>query len=582
MKKKNTKKIILISVLLLLITIFFSNNVVVAEINQEYYGQDPVNSTLVDDAVSGSTVLTWIAKLIYAVAGLLEKILGNAFQMLTGTNDFPWADKIVFNAVPMLDVNFINPSEGSFVGNPKIYELIQNVYETILALAISFFGIAVMITAIKLVISTIASEKAKYKKAVVDWVVGFVLLFCIHFGISLMFYVNEQLVVVASKIAMGNYKVAEQAYDKLISDSIKTLKNNVGNARYGDSVEEIIGNPAVGPNEGKLISDIIEENQEIVETYLNLKTTDDSTGIYEMLMKYNTCYTLALGQCEDNLITKWGQYQNLAMIISWAAEENISVKRLKQIYDGEIIQVTWRTDDTLGWDYGGQAISRENFDEIFGDHKYEVYAWLAHHDTLISFDNTGPKKVAISCGKNHCSDNYLLTLSSGVVNDWGYELKDGQWLRVSDGGDYSGFASHVGWFNVDDIDLPFHWDDVISDLIKLKSVSPTANYGEDGYNSGSGGATNAKLFSNLSSFFKFNAYERELIEAEDAGTHDGVTAISVDKDKPQIQNMLMYAILLGQSVVLFISYIKRLFYVILLSLMAPVVVVFDFFQKFGK
>ena len=46
--------------------------------------------------------------------------------------------------------------------------------------------------------------------------------------------------------------------------------------------------------------------------------------------------------------------------------------------------------------------------------------------------------------------------------------------------------------------------------------------------------------------------------------------------------MIMYAILVAQSLILFIAYVKRLFYVILLAMMAPVVVVFDFFQKFGR
>ena len=44
----------------------------------------------------------------------------------------------------------------------------------------------------------------------------------------------------------------------------------------------------------------------------------------------------------------------------------------------------------------------------------------------------------------------------------------------------------------------------------------------------------------------------------------------------------MYAILVAQSLILFISYIKRLFYVIVLGLMSPAVVAYDFFKRFGK
>ena len=54
------------------------------------------------------------------------------------------------------------------------------------------------------------------------------------------------------------------------------------------------------------------------------------------------------------------------------------------------------------------------------------------------------------------------------------------------------------------------------------------------------------------------------------------------KGNPIIANQIMYAILVVQSIMLLIAYIKRLFYVLLLSMLAPLVVVMDFFQKFGK
>ena len=73
---------------------------------------------------------------------------------------------------------------------------------------------------------------------------------------------------------------------------------------------------------------------------------------------------------------------------------------------------------------------------------------------------------------------------------------------------------------------------------------------------------------------EYNSYSKKVRDDNISGVTNG--------DNIQIQNMIMYSILVGQSVILFISYIKRLFYVILLAMMAPVVVVFDFFKKFGK
>ena len=60
------------------------------------------------------------------------------------------------------------------------------------------------------------------------------------------------------------------------------------------------------------------------------------------------------------------------------------------------------------------------------------------------------------------------------------------------------------------------------------------------------------------------------------------TSTSWKPSKPVIQGALMYAILVAQSLIFFIAYAKRLFYVIILILVAPVIVVYDFFTKFSS
>lgn len=73
---------------------------------------------------------------------------------------------------------------------------------------------------------------------------------------------------------------------------------------------------------------------------------------------------------------------------------------------------------------------------------------------------------------------------------------------------------------------------------------------------------------NLATYFKETAFE--------------VSETGWKANKAVIQNAIMYVLLVCYSLVFFISYAKRLFYVIMLILMAPIVVVFDFFMKFGK
>lgn len=73
---------------------------------------------------------------------------------------------------------------------------------------------------------------------------------------------------------------------------------------------------------------------------------------------------------------------------------------------------------------------------------------------------------------------------------------------------------------------------------------------------------------NLATYFKETAFE--------------VSETGWKANKAVIQNAIMYVLLVAYSLVFFISYTKRVFYVVILMLMAPIVVVFDFFLKFGK
>lgn len=118
----------------------------------------------------------------------------------------------------------------------------------------------------------------------------------------------------------------------------------------------------------------------------------------------------------------------------------------------------------------------------------------------------------------------------------------------------------------------FRWSEVIDELLLLKSASATANYSENEDEEYTGSTYKVRIISDLALYFRENSHDK--VRQHKTGLKDGKNI--------QIQNMIMYAVLVGQSVILFIAYIKRLFYVIMLAMLAPVVVVVDFFQKFGK
>ena len=212
MKNSKSKKVM--SVILLLLILFNVGRPAFAAINTTYGNQTPVDDFAVEEKLKSSSIMEPIALFFYSIASWLEGLIGGVFESLTGTNEFPWADKVIFNTVAFLDVNFLNPAPGSlFLTSEAASEplkdtplalIVQKSYSTVMVLCIGFLGVIVGIMAIKLAITTIASEKAKYKQAIVQFATSLVLLFCMHYGISLIFYINEQIVIVASQMLEDN------------------------------------------------------------------------------------------------------------------------------------------------------------------------------------------------------------------------------------------------------------------------------------------------------------------------------------------------------------------------------------------
>lgn len=596
MKKGAKHKILKILVICMLLV--FITNPVFAAINEEYYVKDPSTSEGLSQAVSGSTLLELLAKLVYAVGRLLEWLLGKIFSLLTGNSDFPWADKIVFNAVPLLDVNFMNPHRNSFVF--AIQDVIKSTYATVMALAVSFFGIFVLITAIKLVLSTLASEKAKYKQAIVDWFLGLVLLFCMHYGISFIFYLNEELVTVASKIVTNNL----------------AMNKKVMEIQNSKMVDELIAR--VHLTGQKDIADFLEQHRTLTNTWLNeLDTSDDSDGIHEALAKEMD------GKTDKGIDSEEKQYQYVKAIFDWALNSKITIKELESIYKNDIgISVGYQKSDGSfadkfwnGW-FGDSVRWANNIIpsmNIYGTGEIQGYMYIRNdtYDKIFvdagkygpSFDLDFKKafdkptaedvesKLSTNTGWQVKLAKYIAvvaggSLFSGIASD-NINLEDSKdtWKSILDdiwastGVEYAGQYSAT--FNANThsdakfdniIPTGYSWVRVIEDLIILKEAAEADKVGENYENTN---RNKSRILSDLASYFRFNAYTRTLgVDGSYVGTND--------KGNIQIQNMLMYTILVVQSLILFIAYIKRLFYVVIMALIAPVVVVMDFFSKFGK
>ena len=74
-------------------------------------------------------------------------------------------------------------------------------YYILRTLAIAAMLVVLIVVGIKMATSTIASDKAIYKNMLMDWLIGMIILFSMHYIMLFVFYVNEELVSVIEDTA---------------------------------------------------------------------------------------------------------------------------------------------------------------------------------------------------------------------------------------------------------------------------------------------------------------------------------------------------------------------------------------------
>lgn len=481
MNNKTLMKILSICFLVVMAFNFTGN--IYAAVNSSYQSDDmEVVEVDLEKKMKNSILLDAIASLVYALGSLVESLTGTVFELLTGTNMFPWADRVIFNSVPFLDINFLNPANGSlFVnqtgGDTILANIVRNTYYTILIISIGFLGIIVGVMAVRLAISTIASEKAKYKEAIVKFLVSLVMLFCVHYAISFIFYLNESLVEIASNILANNLEEVEFA-DDFLKDNL-TDKEIITN--FFEKQEGIIGN-------------FDKERDEIL-------SEEQSTRILAALLK-------------------------------------------SDIYKDVVIP------EAFGNDQGSKVL--QWFEKILGN---SSFLGLGFNNWLVG-DKDVIKKIQGSV-------NYVKEISENekkrkVVEDLIKDLEeDPKGYYEENTGFFAGlFSDYDDWYKKER-----------KELIKLNKLYLQIAKGNNNISP----VTPQNFIAKLGQYFKESAWT---IEVDEDGDEVGWAA-----DQISLQGALLYAIFVVQSMLYFVAYIKRFFFVVILALLAPIIVLYDFLGK---
>lgn len=550
-KKKIWLKGILTVALFVMVFITYLNPVFAAT-NNEYNSDTGVTANMVQKSINNDNPLVDpIANFVYFIGATVEWLLGSMTGMVTGMNTMPWADMILYNAVPMLDVNFLNPDPNSMIS--QMDEIIKKTYYTIFSLALAFFGIAVIVMSIKLAISSIAEEKAKYKSAITNWLMAVVLMFTIHYFMSFIFYLNESVVKMASKIASDSIESSGK-----LEIAGSTAYNNLLNyaSQKGEDDYEFV------KDKKNLFTDFLNDTSGNIQQYIT-----QNRDIGESL----TDFWFGVGGTGDAVIdfgrlcVNANNDEDLKEKIYGDESFNIKDKKTMQEYKNAIANYI----KIAGLFYKLEGAPDDLRDSIMKEYN-ENYIKVQHDEKYIKIAT----KVGLKTWYEIYQDGTILledtegqmvqkSLLEGVIlAKWGNIL--GMIPRVS--------AQTINWTdfipgvsaiaNITDAFKEF--GSVISSKTDITMVGQFLYYVDIANDKESKNVKSAPV-SQLANYFKYSAFEV---------SGDGIMAKTVN---PVF--CFLYTIFVFQSLLYFFAYIKRFFYIIILALMAPIVIVYNFVSK---
>ncbi len=556
--KVNKKIIISLFMILVICT-----NVVFGATNHEY-GGDRNSIDITESTIANNLVLDYVGQFIFSLGNIFQSVTEGIMNVLTGDKVFPWADKVIFNTVPLLDVNFINPDPASFFSTSEdsigIGVIIRNIYFTGLSISLGFMGIIIAILAIRLAISSIGSEKAKYKEAIMTWATSLVLLFGMHYFIAFMFYMNEELVLVGSKILGNTLKESGEelsdAINKSLNESREDLINNFIDkaTKNGESIGSkyesllrdnaeitylLISNPTIKANTLTLVSG-------------NDQASNKKTGFFDIGGNiWKAGNNVAIGI--DSLVSK------VSGNLSVSAQEAILIAK-----GVEAIKTAMRSREV--------ETSEELFDtfmETYDGMSHDELVWQVQNNFIGEYEATDEEIDRVNARESETNpypDYWLDYIASQGITVPDYNsMSDSELYSLLEQSERKSIerlqndSVKVYENTVRELESSLGPDNFCTIVYKyaLQAVKGELNLG----------AGKGEILSNLGEYFKQSAWT---IDEENGGW---------SPTKVSVVSAILYTIFVFQSISFFVSYLKRLFMVVVLAVLAPFVVIYDFFKK---
>lgn len=158
-------------------------------------------------------ILIYPIKLLALLPGLIAQAILSAV-VSGGEGALTWVtiDQILFNELAITDINIfsnVTAAGKDLIGNTvimKIRTYIANWYYAFRNLVIITYLCALIYIGIRMAISSIAEDKAKYKNMLKNWFVGLALVIILHYIIIIIIQINNQLLDIIKPTNIdGNY-----------------------------------------------------------------------------------------------------------------------------------------------------------------------------------------------------------------------------------------------------------------------------------------------------------------------------------------------------------------------------------------
>ena len=160
-----------------------------------------VSSTFSFGAAAASAVAILVA-LPFAIIHTLISIITSTDM---GGFQFYTIEATVFNEIKLLDANYVIEDNGSPTSK-AIKTSVLTWYYTVRVLAVAISLLVLIYIGIRMALSTIADEKAKYKKMLTDWLFSFAVLFLLHYFITIVLTLCEALIALLGSLEVKTFE----------------------------------------------------------------------------------------------------------------------------------------------------------------------------------------------------------------------------------------------------------------------------------------------------------------------------------------------------------------------------------------